>query len=123
MSKTSRTTAPVLEHGPVTERSAEVDGYTAAFVTFHVDIDGAPLLKGLPGDQCACEHWGYLFRGTATFTYADRIETYEAGDAFYCPPGHTPAHSADSELLLFSPTAELKRTNDAMERNLAAMTG
>jgi hypothetical protein len=121
MAKTSRTTAPdVIQEGPVNVRSADLDGYTMGFITFAADIDGAPFLKGLPGDRCACPHWGYVFAGTATFTFADRVETYEVGDAFYTPPGHTPAHSADSEILLFSPSAELAVSDAAMQRNMQA---
>src|SRR3954469_17444306 len=121
MAKTSRTTAhDVIQEGPVSVRSADLDGYTMSFVSFAVDIDGAPLLKGLPGDRCACPHWGYVFSGTATVTFADHVETYETGDAFYTPPGHRPAHSADSEMLLFSPSAELAVTNETMMRNMQA---
>ncbi|MFN2539009.1 MAG: cupin domain-containing protein [Mycobacteriales bacterium] len=121
MAKTSRSTAPtVIDHGPVVVRSADADGYNIGFIRFNVESDGAPLLKGLPEDRCACPHWGYVFEGTATFTFPDRVETYEAGDAFYTPPGHTPAHSADSEILLFSPSEELAVTDAAMQRNMAA---
>jgi len=122
MAKTSRTTAPnTIEQGPVHYSSADVDGYTIGFVKFATDVDGAPLLKGLPDNLCACPHWGYVFAGTATFTYPDRVETYEAGDAFYAPAGHTPAHSANNEILLFSPAAELAVTDEAMRRNMQAM--
>lgn len=37
----------------------DVDGYTVQFLKFGQDIDGTPLLKGLPGDHCSCPHWGY----------------------------------------------------------------
>ena len=121
MSKTSRTTATtVMDQGPVSVRAADADGYNLSFVSFAAEIDGAPLLKGLPEDRCACPHWGYVFAGTATFTFADRVETYETGDAFYTPPGHTPAHSENSEILLFSPSEELAITNAAMMRNMQA---
>ena len=122
MAQISRSTAPdVVEQGPVTMRSADVDGYQIGFIRFAADIDGAPLLKGLPDDRCACPHWGYVFEGTATFTFADRVETYQAGDAFYIPPGHTPAHSADSEILLFSPSEAMAVTDEAMTRNMQAL--
>lgn len=42
----------------------------------------------------------------------------EQGDAFYVPPGHTPAHEAGNELLLFSPTAELEATKEALHRGV-----
>lgn len=122
MPKTSKTTATtVQEHGPVVDRASQLDDYTVSFVSFAVDIDGAPLLQGLPDDRCQCAHWGYVLKGSATFTFADRVETYDEGDAFYAPAGHTPAHSAGSELLLFSPAAELAATSAAMVRNMAAI--
>jgi hypothetical protein len=112
------------DYGPVSDRNAEFGGYTVNFVTFHEDIDATPLLKGLPGDQCQCPHWGYVVSGRLHFRVADGgEETFEAGDAFYLPPGHSPAHDADSELVLFSPAAELRETEEAMQRNMAAMQG
>ena len=60
MPKTSRETAAVEHHGPVTDRHAELDGYTVNIVSFDQDIDATPLLKGLPDDACSCPHWGYV---------------------------------------------------------------
>jgi hypothetical protein len=50
--------AQVDEHGPVEDRHEEIDGYTVNFVSFRADVDGTPLLKGLPdgaltGDTCS----------------------------------------------------------------------
>jgi hypothetical protein len=119
MPKTSRSTASrVQEVGPVTDRASDLDDTTASFTAFAIDIDGTPLLKGLPDDRCQCPHWGYVFKGSATFTFADRAETFDAGDAFYVGPGHTPAHTADSEVLLFSPKDELRATAETMMRNM-----
>ena len=56
------------------------------FVTFREDIDHAPLLKGLPDDQCQCPHWGYVIKGKMTFRFGDREEVFQAGDAFYAHP-------------------------------------
>src|SRR5215217_6379554 len=112
------------EFGPVTDRSHEFDGYTVNFVTFHEDIDASPLLKGLPDDRCQCPHWGYVVKGRATLRFADREETYAAGDAFYNPPGHVPIkHEPGAEIVQFSPTAELRETEAAMQRNMKAMQG
>ena len=58
-----------------------------------------------------------------SIAFAHYVEEYRAGDAFYLPPGHSPAHGADSELVLFSPTDELRETEEAMQRNMAAMQG
>jgi len=78
MSKVSKATAKKEEFGPVTDCNAEVDGYRIGFATFHDDIDGTPLMKGLPDDMCQCPHWGYVLRGKVVFRYADHDEEYEA---------------------------------------------
>jgi hypothetical protein len=84
----------VDNHGPAEDRHGDVDGYTVNFVSVREDIDLAPLLKGLPDDSCQCPHWGYLFKGRMTVRFADREEVFEAGDAFYLPPGHAPSAQA-----------------------------
>ncbi|HVG74828.1 MAG TPA: hypothetical protein VM824_05570 [Thermoleophilaceae bacterium] len=110
------------EFGPVTDRSEELEGYTVNFVTFHADVDGTPLLKGLPDDRCQCPHWGYVVSGAVTFRYADRDEVCVAGDAFYTPPGHIPVkHEPGTELVTFSPTEELRVTEETMRRNMKEM--
>lgn len=122
MPKMSKTTATRVQNvGPVVDRAGDLDDYTVSFTSFATDIDGAPLLKGLPDDRCQCPHWGYILKGTATFTFADGTETYNEGEAFYAPPGHTPAHSADSELLLFSPKGEFIATVETIQRNMQVM--
>jgi len=122
MAKVSKLTAKKEEFGPVTECNAEVDGYRIGFATFHDDIDGTPLMKGLPDDMCQCPHWGYVLSGRVTFRYADRDETYEAGDAFYTPPGHIPlAHEPGSECVMFSPADEMRVTEAQILKNFRAM--
>ena len=79
------------------------------------------MLKGLPGDSCQCPHWGYLLAGRITVSYADHEEVYQAGDAFYMPPGHVPAAEAGTEFVQFSPTDQLAVTLAAMKANAAAM--
>jgi uncharacterized RmlC-like cupin family protein len=85
------------------------------------EMDAAPLLKGLVDDRCQCPHWGYVLKGTVTFKFADHEETFNAGDAFYVPAGHTPANSEGAEYLQFSPAAELKVTSDQIMENMKAM--
>ena len=46
--------------------------------------------------------------------FPDREETYEAGDAFYTPPGHTPMLYEGSEILWFHPTDEMAKTMEVM---------
>jgi Cupin domain len=96
-------------------------GYSVGFETYTADADLAPLFKGLPDDRCQCPHWGYVIKGRVRFTFGDgREETYEAGDAYYAPPGHTPYLFAGSEVVEFHPTAKLEELMEVVERNMAA---
>jgi hypothetical protein len=118
----SKDTAPKVEDfGPAVDYQGELDGYTAEFVTIRAGHSLAAMLKGLPGDSCQCPHWGYLFAGTLTVSYADRQEVYQAGDAYYMSPGHVPAAATGSEFIQFSPTDELAVTLKAMQANARAM--
>ena len=110
------------DHGIVVDRSEDLDGYTVNFVTFREDVDHSPLLKGLPDDRCQCPHWGYVLKGRVTFRFADRDEVFEAGDAFYAPPGHVPVQNAPgTEYLQLSPADELRTTSAAIFKNMQAM--
>ena len=119
MPKTSKQTASHVEDMEVMDgRYEHLGDYTVGFETFRQDTDAAPLMKGLPDDCCQSAHWGYVVRGRVTLTYADHEETYEAGDAYYAPPGHTPAVTAGTELIEFSPVAEHDRTMATIARNV-----
>jgi mannose-6-phosphate isomerase-like protein (cupin superfamily) len=124
MPKVSKESAVHVEdHGPVVDRHEEIDGYTVNFVTFGVDMDGTPLLKGLPDDRCHCPHWGYVLKGRLTYRFADHEEVFETGDAFYLPPGHIPLVEAGTELVQFSPAELLQEVDAAMMRNMQALQG
>ncbi len=110
------------DHGLVLDRSEDLEDYTVNFVTFRENIDHAPLLKGLPDDQCQCPHWGYVIKGKMTYRFGDREEVFEAGDAYYAPPGHIPVHNEPgTEFLHFSPAEELRQTNEVIMKNMQAM--
>ena len=93
-------------------------GYTVAFEKYTADADLTPFFKGLPDDKCQAEHWGYVVSGKLTFKTADGEETFETGDAYYVPPGHTPVLYAGTEVVEFSPTRELHQTLEVVERNM-----
>ena len=78
------------------------------------------MLASLPGGHCRCPHWGYLFRGRMIVHYEDHDELIEQGHAFYMPPGHVPEADADTELVLFSPTDELRATEAAIVKAMQA---
>ena len=81
----------------------ELDGYAFSFVTINEDHSLAPMLSGLHEGRCWCPHWGYIFKGRITVTYADREEVFEAGDAFYMTPGHVPAGKEGQRVLADQP--------------------
>lgn len=95
-------------------------GYSVCFESHTADADLAHLFRGLPEDRCQLPRWGYLLEGKVSFRFADREETYEAGDAYYVPPGHTPVHHAGAEIVEFSPTEVLGETMGAVTENLRA---
>ena len=124
MPKTSRETASHVEDmGVLESRSEQLAGYTVEFTTFREDADATPVFKGLPDDRCQSPHWGYVLKGRLTFKYADHQETYEAGDAYYGPPGHVPEVTAGTEVVEFSPAEEYRRTREVIARNFAALQG
>ena len=52
--------------------------------------------------------------------YADRNETFNAGDAYYAKPGHTPVVTAGTEIVEFSPTDLLQQTMAVVGMNMEA---
>ena len=93
-------------------------GYSVCFESHTADADLAALFRGLPDDRAQLPRWGYVLEGKVGFRFADREETYEAGDAYYVAPGHTPVHYAGAEIVEFSPTEILGETIPVVLRNL-----
>ena len=119
MAKASKATTPTTMDFEIAEdRSCELDDFTVNFVTIRKDHDLAPMLACLPGGMCQCPHWGVMAKGRITVRYTDRVEVFEAGDAFYMPPGHTPAAEAGTEFIQFSPTDLLAVTEAAIAKGM-----
>jgi hypothetical protein len=93
-------------------------GYSVCFEKHTADAELGALFRGLPGDRCPLPRWGYVVRGKVSFTFPDHEETFEAGDAYYVPPGHLPVHYAGAEIVEFSPTDVLERTIQVVMANL-----
>lgn len=93
-------------------------GYSVCFESHTADADLSELFRGLPDDLCQVPRFGYVITGEMTFRFADREETYTAGDAYYVPPGHTPVHHAGTEIVEFSPTEGLAQTIEVVIGNL-----
>ncbi len=121
MPKASKETSRSQDHGVMEGHYADLGEYAVCFETFREDADGTPLFRGLPDDRCQSPHWGYVISGSPTFRYADHEETFEAGDAYYAPPGHVPVISAGTEIVEFSPAGEYEKTMAVVGANLAAL--
>jgi hypothetical protein len=101
-------------------RFEDLGGYTVGFESYRDNADLSPLFVGLPDDRCQCPHWGVVLKGRLTYRYATGEETIDAGEAYFARPGHTPVLHAGTEVVEFSPSAELERTVDVVMRNLEA---
>jgi hypothetical protein len=93
-------------------------GYSVCFESHTADADLAGLFRGLPDDRCQLPRWGYVVKGKTSFRFADHEEIYEAGDAYYVPPGHIPVHHAGAEIIEFSPTEALGATMSVVMKNI-----
>ena len=61
---------------------------------------------------------GYVIKGKVAFRSRDAEEVFEAGDAYYAGPGHTPVLFAGTEVVEFSPTEDLGRTMAVVTKNM-----
>lgn len=122
MPSVSKETAPTK----VSWKGVDIDhadlegGYAVCFEKHTGDADLAPLFRGLPEDRAQLPRWGYVIEGRIGFRFTDREETYEAGEAYYVGPDHTPVHYAGTEIVEFSPTEILNETIPVVLRNLDA---
>ena len=124
MAVISKEGAPRQESIPGFEgHYSEVDGYLVGFESYDEYNDAAELFRGLPDDRCQSRHWGYVIKGRVAFRYADREELIEAGEAYYAPSGHTPVFYPDTEVVEFSPAAEIEETIRVVLKNVEAMQG
>lgn len=93
-------------------------GYSVCFETHTADAALGALFRGLPGDRCQLPRWGYVLSGKVSFILPEQTETFEAGDAYYVPPGHVPVHYTGAEIVEFSPTDALLETIEVVISNL-----
>jgi hypothetical protein len=121
MPRTRKDEAPILIDEPeIQGRYARLGDHTVSFETYHADADPGPLFRGLPDDRCQCPHWGIVQSGRLVLRYADREESYRAGDVHVAEPGHLPLVSAGTEVIEFSPTDQLQATMAVLGANLTA---
>jgi hypothetical protein len=121
MPKVSKATA--LSHqeipGVLESFNHEIDGWTVTIETDLIDLDAAFLFKGGLNDQCQAPHMGYVLKGKWGVRTADGVEeVFEAGDAFFVGPGHTPIVFAGCEVVYFTRTEEVDRELAVVMPNL-----
>lgn len=120
MGKVSKDSAAEPIMGPGFEgRYGETEGYTIGFERYSEHADMTPLFVGLPDDKCQSPHWGYVFRGKLVYHTADGDIEITDGEAYYVGPGHTPEIFPSTEIVEFSPTAELNETMEVVTKNMA----
>lgn len=85
------------------------------YFTLSAGVDTTPLFQGLEGNLCQSPHWGFVLKGQLTTTNASGLmETVNANDLFYWPPGHNVKVDADAEIIMFSPQHEHSRVINHM---------
>jgi len=98
----------------------ETEGYTIGFEAYSEHADMTPLFVGLPDDKCQSPHWGIVLKGKLVYHTAGGDIEVTDGEAYYVPPGHTPEIYPDTEVVEFSPTAELQQTMEVVMKNMEA---
>ena len=118
MGKVSKDSTAEPIEGPGFEgRYGETEGYTIGFERYKEHADMTPLFVGLPDDKCQSPHWGYVFKGKLVYHTAEGDIEITDGEAYYVGPGHTPEIFPDTEIVEFSPTAELNETMEVVTKN------
>ena len=119
----SKSQLPVLvEAGPNQVRGADWGAMRVAVVSVPAGADFGPLLKGLPGDRCQGEHWGYVIKGRLRITNKDsQQETLSAGDFYHLAPGHTGVAEEETDFIEIGEPAAHQQFVDQAKKNIAAM--
>jgi len=112
-----------LDSDVVTSHDTIMGDMAVSYVVVKKEMNLAPLLKGLPNDQCQARHWGYVLKGSFEVDYGGHKETCKQGDFFYMPPGHVPRASPGTEIIQFTPRDENEKIVAAMTKNMASMGG
>ncbi|MFC4128320.1 hypothetical protein [Nocardia rhizosphaerae] len=75
--------------------------------------DFGPVLRGLPEDRCPSPHWGIVLEGSLRLEHADgTVETAQAGEVYYWPPGHTATSTEGAVFLEVGPVAQMRQFHD-----------
>jgi hypothetical protein len=103
---------PILtpDHGNGCMRSVRAGRMEIGATWVTRPVDTTELYKGLPGDTCPCDHYGYVFSGSFRVRYLDGSEeTVEAGNVYYIPKGHFFIYDEPCHHLEINPHEELQQ--------------
>ena len=122
MPKASKHTASEHESVPGYEGHFEhfEGGWTVGFESLLRGRRPSPILQGAPERRVPVRAHGLCDQGQGRLPSGDKEEVFEAGDAYYAGPGHTPVLYAGTEVVEFSPTEELGRTMEVVTKNMEA---
>ncbi len=122
MGKVSKQSAGEPVEGPGFEgHYGETEGYTIGFERYSEHADMTPLFVGLPGRQVSEPALGLVLKGKLVYHTADGDIEITDGEAYYVGPGHTPEIYPDTEVVEFSPTADLQETMEVVTKNMESM--
>ena len=120
----SRRDIPIaIEGNGVEVRMREEGDLMVSFVRLQAGTNLAPAFRGLPDDLCPCPHWGYMLNGRVRMNTKEGPHDFEAGQAFYWAPGHTPEALEDAEYVDFSPTKQFRQVIDHITQPEAETAG
>ena len=111
-----------IEVGDIVTRGEDWDGQLVRHLSLPAGADFRPLLRGLPGDECSCPHWGYVLTGSIRLQYSDGTEEVSrAGDMYFWPAGHTGWTDEGVTFIEISPASELKPVLEHLAAQLAPL--
>jgi hypothetical protein len=71
MPKATKDTTPItMEMGLAVDRACQLDDITVNFTTIHKDHTSPRSWPTWPTGRCECPHWGFIFKGQMTASYA-----------------------------------------------------
>ena len=123
MPKVSKESAAKVQDIGVGEvRVDVVDGYEVSFLDLREEATWQACSRGSPTTSAPAPTGGTSRRGRSHSPTSTTPRCSRPGDAFYVPPGHSPAASAGARgFVLFSPAEQVAEVNAVIQRNMAAM--
>ena len=116
-----------LEDIPVISGDAENGGCMRSIKAGEMEIgatwttgpaDYSDVYKGLPGDVCPCDHYGYIFSGRIRVRYEDKTEeVIGPGEVYWIPKGHVLIYEEATHHLEINPHRELRQLMEMVAKN------